>query len=508
MASFYARGFPVALTAILSAQIATADISAQDVWSDWKSYLTGAGYEISASENSSGGKLTVTDIKMSMDLPDEAGAMTVSMPEVVFSEAGDGTVSVTFPNQFPMNIQGTDPNGAAFDVQLGYSQSGSSMIVSGTPEEMNYNYTAATIGMALESLSVDGKEIPADAAKGSVTLANVITSTQMKIGDLRSYSQRMSADSLSYDIAFKDPESDDHGSIKGSLTGMGFEGTGKIPLEMDPENMQAMLQKGFGFDGTFKFGAGNTEIQGADGADSFAAQSNSQGGNFKISMDAGHLAYDVNQKDAAVTVTSSQLPFPVAFNFADSGLKLKMPIAKSDEDQDFSFAIKLGDFTMSDMIWGIFDPGNVLPRDPATVALDLTGKAKVLVDFMDPAVAEDLDGMSAPPGELSELNIIELIVSAAGAKLSGNGNFTFDNTDLATFGGVPKPTGKADIQLVGANGLMDKLIQMGLMKEEDAMGARMMMGMLAVPGDGEDTLKSTIEINEEGHVMANGQRLR
>lgn len=40
------------------------------------------------------------------------------------------------------------------------------------------------------------------------------------------------------------------------------------------------------------------------------------------------------------------------------------------------------------------------------------------------------------------------------------------------------------------------------------MGARMMMGLFAVPGEGEDTLNSKIEVNGEGHVLANGQRIR
>ena len=34
------------------------------------------------------------------------------------------------------------------------------------------------------------------------------------------------------------------------------------------------------------------------------------------------------------------------------------------------------------------------------------------------------------------------------------------------------------------------------------------MGLFAVPGDGPDSLKSKLEINEEGHVLANGQRLK
>ena len=136
---------------------------------------------------------------------------------------------------------------------------------------------------------------------------------------------------------------------------------------------------------------------------------------------------------------------------------------------------------MPEQLWGIFDPGAILPRDPATIVVDLTGKVRVLADLMDPAIAETLD---QAPGELNALTINDLKVSAVGADLTGTGDFTFDNSDLESFGGMPAPAGKASLQLVGANGLIDKLIQMGLVSDQDATGARMMMGMVAVPGDG------------------------
>ena len=86
--------------------------------------------------------------------------------------------------------------------------------------------------------------------------------------------------------------------------------------------------------------------------------------------------------------------------------------------------------------------------------------------------------------------------------------FTFDNTDLTTFDGMPAPTGEVNLSLVGGNGLLDKLIAMGLVPEEEAMGMRMMMGMFAVPGDGEDTLNSKIEVKGDGQILANGQRIK
>jgi len=40
------------------------------------------------------------------------------------------------------------------------------------------------------------------------------------------------------------------------------------------------------------------------------------------------------------------------------------------------------------------------------------------------------------------------------------------------------------------------------------MGIRLMTGMFTRPGDGPDALVSEITINEQGHVLANGQRIK
>ena len=55
---------------------------------------------------------------------------------------------------------------------------------------------------------------------------------------------------------------------------------------------------------------------------------------------------------------------------------------------------------------------------------------------------------------------------------------------------------------------MDKLVAMGLLPQDQAMGARMMLGLFARPGEGEDTLVSKIEVSGDGAISANGQRLQ
>ena len=138
----------------------------------------------------------------------------------------------------------------------------------------------------------------------------------------------------------------------------------------------------------------------------------------------------------------------------------------------------------------------------------MTGKAKLLFDLLDPAQMEAVDRGEAMPGELNAVTLNALTVRAAGAELTGEGAFTFDNSDLETFDGMPAPEGSVDLALSGGNGLLDKLVNMGLLPEEQAMGARMMMGLFAVPGAGEDSLTSKIEVKSDGQILANGQRLK
>ena len=209
----------------------------------------------------------------------------------------------------------------------------------------------------------------------------------------------------------------------------------------------------------------------------------------------------------AIDLSGSEFPLPVSLSFANLVFDMMIPVMANEDPQDFDLKIGLSDFTMSDLIWGVFDPTGQLPRDPATLLVSLSGQAKLLADIMDPEVAVEMEN-GLVPAELEALTVDEMELTMAGASLTGSGDFTFDNTDTETFDGLPRPTGILNLQLAGGNGLLDKGVAMGLLPEGEAGGVRMMMGLFARPGDGPDTLTSTLEINEEGHILANGQRIQ
>ena len=500
----------VALGIFLSGTTAFADVTAEEVWADWQAYMTSAGYSMEATETRSGGTISVDDLSMSIDIPEEETTVTMTMGGMDFSENGDGTVAIILDPDTPLDISVEGSYGEAADIGLNYASTGLSITVSGDPENLTYTYSAASLGLTLESLMIEGEDVNMDEfGTAEINIENVSGSTQMGIAELRSSVQRLATGAISYLVDFNEPEGGDGRFVlRGGADSMDFSGTFDMPMEMDTSDMAAVLAAGFGVNGIFSYANGSSEFSFTENGDTTAGQTKSDSGSFAVVMDDSRLAYEIQSKGMAVNLAGGEFPFPVELGMEDVVFLLQIPVMASEEEQDFALGVTLGDFTTSDLLWSIFDPTGQLPRDPATISMDLSGKAKLFLDLLNPEDMEALESGTAMPGEVNSVKLSNLTVRAAGAELTGEGAFTFDNTDLVTFEGMPAPTGEVNLSLSGGNGLLDKLIAMGLLPEDEAMGMRMMMGVFAVPGDGEDTLNSKIEVKGNGQILANGQRIK
>lgn len=494
----------ISLVAMFGATTALADLTADDVWSDWKSYMESSGYQIEITEQRSGDTLTIAEIVMELPLPEGEGDVIVTLGDIALTEQGDGTVSVRYPDVMPISIRASE-TGEDDEVLVNLTQSGQSLTVSGEPNDLTMAFAASEMRIELARVTVAGEVVPPDVARVNLTMGPIALTSKVARDALRSVQQQMTIGTFSYDLAFADPETTDRGSLVGQMSNMSFTGGGDIPFEMDPEDFAQNLKDGLSMSGAFTYENGSSKVEGTDGSTNFSMESSSTGGSFGVSLDATQVSYDLSGRGAKTNISTSEFPFPISLDMVAAGLKFAFPLAQSDGEQDFSFGLNLTDFQMADALWGLFDPGGVLPRDPATIDVDLTGTARVLADIFDPSFPDNFQG---PPAEVFSANLNNLLVSMVGARLSGSGAFTFDNTDLETFDGIPRPEGTIDLQLSGGNALLDNLTSMGLIGQQEVLGARVGMAMVGVPGSEPDTLNSKIEINSQGHVLANGQRIQ
>ncbi|WP_208347362.1 DUF2125 domain-containing protein [Pseudaestuariivita rosea] len=488
---------------LLSTTAISADITADQVWEDWQKSLVQYGDTIdTGSADRTGDTLRVTGV--SATTTDDQTEMLIRFPDMSLREMGDGTVSVTMDTDYIITFTDNSPFSEFDEMRMSVGQQAFLMTVSGSPEEMNYDLSADSMTFSIDEIR-DGEdvfELIADFTLNDISGTYLVTP-----GGTRRVEQDVTAETAVIDVDIQDPQGSGRFIVDGTINNLVMDGLSNMPDDLDMADPNSLFADNVTINGGYRFDDANYTFSFEEGSDTASGSMTSGGGQMSLEMGGNTMRYEGEAQDLAVNVQSSELPIPVELDMASYGYAFEMPVAQTEEPADFELGLSFSEFSMSDLLWNMFDPGEALPRDPATVAFDLTGTMSWLFDIMDPEQSQEMM-MAETPVELYEVNLNNLLVQAVGARLTGDGAFTFDNTDLETFDGMPRPLGSINFNLEGANGLLDTLVSMGLLPEDQAMGARMMMGMFAVPGEGEDTLTSTVEVNDEGHVLANGQRLR
>lgn len=494
--------FLATATACLLPTATLADISALDVWQSWKSISESMGQTVTVgSERMDGDTLILEDVAMAVDFPEGRASTTLDILE--FRERSDGTVAITMAPDMPFSMSINPAEGEAVDLALVLRQTGLSIVASGEPDEIAFDYLATNFSFDLDTLVVDGEQMD---VSGGFDIAGMNGQVAINATDGVQYSSQISADSLSYIMAFADPESGGQFDTKGQVGDLEMTSRVVVPEGFDPEDAAQSIGDGFELAFSMRSGASTGNSNFSDGSESFAAETAAIGTSAEIGISDGSVQYGVAANGISYNVQASQLPFPeVSLAFSEVAFDVEMPLVKSDNPKDFRFLMRLAGMEISEIIWNMLDPGQIMPRGPATISLDLDGQMNWLIDIMDPERSEEGDAM---PGMVHSLKINELILAALGAEINGTGDFTFDNSDLETFGGIPAPNGRVDLNIHGANGLMDRLVQMGFLPNDQAMAGRMMLGLFARPSGGEDELESTIEVHGDGSVFANGQQLK
>jgi len=515
---FTAKGFimtkwklagTTAVAALLAGNAALADITPEEVWQNWQDMSASYGQTMTAaSAERDGDTLVISELSVVQD--QDGTKVDTTIEEVLITDNGDGTVEITMSDSYLMNV--TVPATTGVDgatpttVTISIEQPGMVTTASGTVEETAYAVEAPSMTVKLDS--IEGVDAAAVDATAEATMSTVSgTYTVSGPADAKLIDVEFGAESFALNVVVKDAESESDLQMTGTLSDLGAAYALDLGgMALMGTNVAEALKAGTAISGGFTHGALDFTIDVTDATGPTRIAATATGGGSNFAMDAAGLVYGIDGSGTAVTISGPEIPFPeLKVTYGEIALTLSMPLLASPDLADFAFLTKIVDFSVSEELWGMIDPAGSLPHDPATVIVDTKGTVKLTSDLVDETAMAALG--EAAPGEIHTLDVTELRAKAAGAELTGAGAFTFDNTDLVTFEGMPAPTGKIDLKLVGGNVLLEKLVAMGLLTEDDANGARMMISMFANPGAGADELTSTLEFKDKG-FFANGQRLQ
>ena len=478
---------------------ALADVTAEQIWQSWQTQTQAYGMTMQAeSETRDGDRLIVSGITFTFDMPE--GSAAGAIDQFTFRERGDGTVAISGSPEYLFKFAGKGSDGENMAMDLVMRQPGFSAIASGNPGSVRMDFQAPEFGVGITQMEVNDEPIDIEV---DVSISGIGGFYEQTNGTPVRMKSDVTAESVTMLIDAVAPDGEEGKfEMRFQMTDLASTSDGAIANVGTSGTLSEMLEAGLDSTGTMSYGPTNytMAVDGPDGALNIIGGAES--GELDFALNEDGIDYGGVNRGIALEVSGSAIPFPqVSIAMAESGGRLQMPLTPSDESKPFALSMRMVDLTVSDFLWSMFDAGQVLPRDPATIILDISGNGALSMDITDPEAMESSGGQI--PGQLEDITLNELRLSIAGAELTGQGSAEFDNS-----GPMPVPAGSIDLTLDGANALLDNLVSMGLLPQDQAMGARMMMGMFARPGDGEDSLVSNIELKEDGAVLANGQRIR
>ena len=481
---------------------AFADVTAADVWANQQSLYGALGGTLSGELSGDG---TVSPVA-SFILPNGFGSFQIKLGQIALSENADGSVTIDFPSPLKASFAGGITGEGSFNAELILTNESYRSIATGDPGDISYETNAKDLMVELVETSLEGVEGARFSGTGTYALDQFSYSTRVREGNLIDYTVEANVGTSISEFAF----ATDNVITTTSQTMQPVSGSGAISLPVggtDVMNISQALRDGLSvfLESTAQGNSSVTTVT-LNGEVLNTQETSSGLQKTSVTFDENGIVIDGQADSLSVSLNDPLIfPAPLAFDVASISSAIAMPVNASEEVKDLRIAASLDGITIADRIWGMFDPVGQLPRDPANISFDITGLGKNGLDLLDFAALSTLAG--PPPIQVDEVTIENLNIDAIGAEVAAKGTMTFDWTDFQTFAGIPRPEGAVTINLNGANKLMDTLVAMGFIPEDQLLMPRMMMGMFATPV-GDDMLESVIEVNAEGHLLANGQRLQ
>ncbi|MFT7593639.1 MAG: hypothetical protein ACI8R4_000954 [Paracoccaceae bacterium] len=159
-----------------------AEITADDVWQNYRDYVSVFGSDFTATPVRDGKILTIPDQSLQFTLPFDAGDFTVTASGFSLTEQGDGTVAMAFPNPIIYGIAADIPDKGRFSGNLEVSHKGALSTASGEPGDITYTHIVDHMTMALRDVQA-GDLDEVDIAV-SAEISDVKGTSQITVGTL------------------------------------------------------------------------------------------------------------------------------------------------------------------------------------------------------------------------------------------------------------------------------------------------------------------------------------
>jgi hypothetical protein len=469
-------------------------LTPQELWSAWQVQAADFGVTLSAEvEPGAEGSLTLRNFTRSVDGgPVEPMSADAPVEEVVLrpSEGGAVLIDLGLPER------GILPGG---DGEVWLEHEGLAITARDAREGIDYEIAADALRIA--PLGPESQRTAQDLA---FEVSNLRLGVPGQVGPDRTVEASLSLDGFAYVTDIPDPYglgSRQSGRVQGTmaLTGSLTLPEGITLATMDQMSFAQALAGGFAVRVGLETGAGRQETSTTGFPFSYTSTSTNEPGTGSLSFDRSGFVLTGAYEGGTVTVISPDLPVP-SLDLSYGPIRAELRVPGGPEVAEARYLFSIESLTAGEGAWAMVDPEGLLPREPASLLIDLAGRTAI--DFAAMAVAAEM-GTPPPVPVVESLEVRAVELAAAGVRAAGTGSFTFDNSS-----GVPMPLGSGTARVEGLDRLLDTAGTLGWLSPEQVQQARFALAAFFRPGAAPDTRETSFEFREGGALLVNGLPVR
>jgi len=473
-------------------------LTAPELWQDWSQALSDMGQEVTvASQSYEDGVLRLVGVRHGAPAAEGNGYAVTLIDALVLSEKSGGVVGIEPVGRYRVEFgagEGRDKSTGALSVAF----NGLEADARGTPGAITYDLAAQAAFVTLERLVEGGAPVPANF---NVQISNLASRTSQS-GDAYDSTGSMDALALAWGGEDQDgaPFTAELGLGQVVFTTSGsygeIAGTGVTdPMAIFRSQTPAVFD--------LRHGPLRFELE-AEGDISLISARASTGA-LTSRFGKGRALYGADIADLSLGVDGPGLAAPLQVKADKLGYRIDGPMLAAPGGQPFAARITAQKVTMPQAFLAEVDPGGRLPRDPASLTLEMEGQVRLTQDLVEGPITRG----GVAPGEILALKLDQFALSALGAEATANGQFTAQQGTPPVLPVLPGGVGRLQLEMQGVGQLLSDLMAVGLLDMGSAMIAQMALGNIAVPApSGGDKLISDIELGPGGSVTVNGRRLR
>ena len=486
--------------------LAHAEISARGAWDNLKKLLETGGYQVLGEEVSVGSDLTVKNVQIFFEV-DKKTDIIFDIEAIKLFSKSDGFVYISLPEEIYVKYFNEDDFGYKTEASVLVRARQPEFKVSGNPSKVLYEFKASSAGFTLVELLDNGVASSEFSAQMEFVLADVksaITSTVGSKIEIKSLLSTSGASIKGGVRLLNVPVELSFQYVMDQLKSNSVSNEPKISLS---EDFELALERGFFSTSNFTFDNSKLSMSAATPGGPVSLSFTTGPSSLTSAISQAGFVIQSDNKNTLVNLNLPNVERDLELDFAEFSSSLNIPLLAKSGKQDFGMKAKLSGLNFSDNVWNFFDDKNLMPNDPASIEFAMEGLTILNEDLSSDAIMENQNLDPLEFGQILSLRLKEFLLTALGLKVEASGDFKFDNDDLETFEGIPRPMGKASLKIEGTNEFMNRLENMQVFPSETIIGARMMLALL-MRATGNDVLQSEFVIDEKGKIYANGQRLR